>query len=60
MCYRFLSPLKPKSTYGSEYHPELNSYRARLRTTHKAKELLTRPGVIADHAAVSHGNASAI
>src|ERR1700738_234265 len=30
MCYRFLSPLKPKSTYGSEYHPELNSDRARL------------------------------
>ena len=40
----------PKSTYGSEYYPELNSDRVRLRTTHKAKKLLTRAGVIADHA----------
>ena len=55
ICYRFPSPLKPKSTYGSEYYPELNSDRARLRTTHKAKELLTRAGVIADHAEQAAG-----
>jgi hypothetical protein len=45
-----------KSTYGSECHPELfNSDRARLRTTHEAKELLTRAGVIADYAEQAAG-----
>jgi hypothetical protein len=40
---------------GSEYHPELYSDRARLRITHKAKELLTRARVIADHAEQAAG-----